>query len=148
VSSPQSVGNESSSPANGPNAEPDSAKNNSDNGVVSVGIFEETKGDENIKYVVEVLSEKQKLKKALTLRKVRIRKCIYRKQAFFPPPSSGTSTSKGTSRVMEDATTTGAKDNLLSIAREESKAKMSSSTSKADRERDLVMVCEDVHFFT
>lgn len=95
--------------------------------------------------MVEVLREKHKFNKAVTVRKVRLRKCTYRKRAFFPPAS--VRESNQFPKVMEDAEAikkTGSE--LLMSKSEETKCKMSASTSKVDR--DVQLISEDVHYFT
>ena len=139
--------------ANGPDSEPEqtAAKNQQatsssyGNDIVQIGIFEEQCNDENVKYVVEVLREKHKYNKAVTVRKVRLRKCTYRKRAFFPPAS--VRESNQFPKVMEDAEAIKKSGSELLMSKsEETKSKMSASTSKVDR--DVQLISEDVHYFT
>ena len=77
------------------------------------------------------------------MRKVRLRKCVFRKQTFFPPDPSPNIFHK----AMDDAAAMKLRSELLIINDEEGKANQtSSSTSKVDR--DLQWISETVHYFT
>ena len=127
-------------PAEEPEQTPATAAKNE---LVSQRVFEEKKNGYVVRYVVDVLSEKQKFEGGLSIRKVRLTRRVYRQQKKFFAAELTTN-----SKVMDDAAAKKTKQQGL-ITDEESKGNpLSLSTSKIDRNSCLALEYEDVHHFT